>query len=466
MSEQRARDVLSTLTRRRTAADRIIDRVGFRAWKRPNVAMSGRIFRLYRLQDPFDPESPLDEAGVALGPVALRLGENKRQPAPHAQPKQPKKPGSPSPRPEQARPPTAAPSPTPPQKPRPTPAVPPPVDESGRPQLGYIPKEYEPKPGAGKKLHQPVRPTPPPKPASAPPPQPARPAPVPASGRVTPPKPTSPPERVEHPDRPGLGYIPKQYEPKAKTSASSLGSKPSTKVQPKLFNTADRPGLVGKLPVRPDAALPAHVQQAMADRQVSAAPVAVKKATVASNEAWRRPPMPALGAPKGGGRGGSGGGRVSLGPATVVVVESQEPEVEEIVRAPSVVRAAPAPREVEAARAPEPVRVEPALPVEAPRPAPKPPPPAASSLFDDELAKPPPPPPRPKAPPGSVPRANDGLDDLFAASLNEGRMRIGKAKAVTGTVAAEEGTDKARRAPVALPKAVLPAGLPKPKDEP
>ena len=65
-----------------------------------------------------------------------------------------------------------------------------------------------------------------------------------------------------------------------------------------------------------------------------------------------------------------------------------------------------------------------------------------------------------------MPKSGDGLDEFFAASAHEGRMRIGRARAVTSVVAAEEGDKKPARAPVALPKPVLPTDLPKPKPDP
>ena len=88
---QRAQDVLDDLPVRRRLGERTLDRVGQRAWKRPNVAVSSRLFKLYRLADPWDPNAKSEEeASIRLGPVSLRLGTQKRAPAPHLRPKKPK----------------------------------------------------------------------------------------------------------------------------------------------------------------------------------------------------------------------------------------------------------------------------------------------------------------------------------------------------------------------------------------
>ena len=51
------------------------ERVGRRAWNRPRVAVSGRLYRQYRVSDPWDPDSAEEDTPVGLGPVSLRLGE-------------------------------------------------------------------------------------------------------------------------------------------------------------------------------------------------------------------------------------------------------------------------------------------------------------------------------------------------------------------------------------------------------
>lgn len=66
--------------------------VGRRAWQRPRVAISSRLYKQYRVPDPWDPAAKKDATPIGLGPVSLRLGQKRRQPAPHLKPKEPKKP--------------------------------------------------------------------------------------------------------------------------------------------------------------------------------------------------------------------------------------------------------------------------------------------------------------------------------------------------------------------------------------
>ncbi|MCB9780168.1 MAG: hypothetical protein H6742_16495 [Alphaproteobacteria bacterium] len=72
--EVRASEVLGSLRARRTPADRIVDRVGHRGFARPNVAVSGRIFRKYRVTDPWDPDAGPEDP-IELGDVGLDLGK-------------------------------------------------------------------------------------------------------------------------------------------------------------------------------------------------------------------------------------------------------------------------------------------------------------------------------------------------------------------------------------------------------
>ena len=68
------------------------DGVGVVRWSTGMGAASGRVSsRLwqYRVPDPWDPESKKDSS-EGLGPVSLRLGQKRRQPAPHLKPKEPK----------------------------------------------------------------------------------------------------------------------------------------------------------------------------------------------------------------------------------------------------------------------------------------------------------------------------------------------------------------------------------------
>ena len=91
MSEVFAKDVLGELDHRKPCGSFLIEKVGRRGWKRPNVCISARIYLQYRIADPWDPTSRKSDEDIGLGPVALRLGENRRQPAPHLMPKSPKK---------------------------------------------------------------------------------------------------------------------------------------------------------------------------------------------------------------------------------------------------------------------------------------------------------------------------------------------------------------------------------------
>lgn len=100
--DRRARDILDEIEARQPPGQRLMDRVGRRGWGRPNVATSARLYKKYQLPDPWDPAAKNDVKPIGLGPVSLRLGEQRRQPAPHLKPREPKKkkkskPGFPSP---------------------------------------------------------------------------------------------------------------------------------------------------------------------------------------------------------------------------------------------------------------------------------------------------------------------------------------------------------------------------------
>jgi len=65
----------------------MLQRIGRRAWSRPRVAVSNRLYKLYRVPDPWDPNARKESTPIGLGPVSLRLGQERRQPAPHLKPK-------------------------------------------------------------------------------------------------------------------------------------------------------------------------------------------------------------------------------------------------------------------------------------------------------------------------------------------------------------------------------------------
>lgn len=116
---------------RLTPGERMLRRLGHRAFSRPRVAVSGRLFARYRVTDPWDPDPKAPEDPIALGPVSLMLGE-RRSPAPHLAPptakEKARKPGSdagfrpkiPDAAPAAPRAPEPAPSPTPAPTPAPT----------------------------------------------------------------------------------------------------------------------------------------------------------------------------------------------------------------------------------------------------------------------------------------------------------------------------------------------------------
>lgn len=91
MAEEKARDIIEELSERVVCGSAILERLGPRAWSRPSVAVSARLYRQYRVPDPWDPNARRDETPIGLGPVSLRLGEKRRQPAPHLKPKPSKK---------------------------------------------------------------------------------------------------------------------------------------------------------------------------------------------------------------------------------------------------------------------------------------------------------------------------------------------------------------------------------------
>jgi len=92
LADDKAKDILNELERRGVVGERMKASVGRRAWERPRVAISSRLYKQYRVPDPWDPAAKKDVTPIGLGPVSLRLGQKRRQPAPHLKPKEPKKP--------------------------------------------------------------------------------------------------------------------------------------------------------------------------------------------------------------------------------------------------------------------------------------------------------------------------------------------------------------------------------------
>ena len=90
----KARDLLRSdrLTRRERLGERLLRRVGGRMWERPNLAVSARLYKRFQIDDPWAPAgSDKRRKKLGLGPVNLRFGERKRQPAPHLRIKDPNK---------------------------------------------------------------------------------------------------------------------------------------------------------------------------------------------------------------------------------------------------------------------------------------------------------------------------------------------------------------------------------------
>ena len=217
-ASERARDLLKTdrLHRRARLGERLLQRVGGRMWDRPNLAVSARLYKRFQLDDPWAPPGTAKRGrGVGLGPVSLRFGEKRRQPAPHLRPKEPKKKKQlqaadpvakyrrpkPTPKPAEAKPPTPkppAPKPTaqkPPGPPGPTGkyAITGSSGEFGRNEkkglVGKLPVRPDLAQGGDKKS-APKRPAPTRSRAPTPPPRPA-----------SPPKPTGPKNSSRPPAR-------------------------------------------------------------------------------------------------------------------------------------------------------------------------------------------------------------------------------------------------------------------------
>jgi hypothetical protein len=91
VADEKARDILHEIVQRKVCGSTLDERVGGRAWQRPKVAISSRLYERCKLADPWDPRANGDVKSIGLGPVSLRLGQHqRRQPAPHLMPKPPK----------------------------------------------------------------------------------------------------------------------------------------------------------------------------------------------------------------------------------------------------------------------------------------------------------------------------------------------------------------------------------------
>ena len=126
--DRRVRDLIRgrELVPRARLGERTLRRVGGRAWERPNVFVSAALFDRHGVGDPWAPGGG-DDDPIRMGPVSLRLGEERRQPAPHLRPKQSKAKKQADPlskwrQPARSSSPTPAPAPARPAAQRPAPS--------------------------------------------------------------------------------------------------------------------------------------------------------------------------------------------------------------------------------------------------------------------------------------------------------------------------------------------------------
>jgi hypothetical protein len=359
-------DAPDALPRRPRLGERTLRRVGGRAWQRPNVAVSARLFALYRLPDPWDPmQRPEEEESIRLGPVSLRLGVERRQPAPHLKPKASREKAPVSTGqgnlPPGFTPPAGVPDAGSSDSRLPPGFKPPRGVPDAKTTAEYRPPKPPPRPTTtssgefgGKKTRKlvgkiPMRPDL----ADKAPDRPAAPA---RSAAKPPPAASTAPEEPKSTWLPP-GFTPPRGVPDAKKPSWSPPTPPPRPTTSGEFGSPREHRVVGKLPMRPE----------LSAQSPDDAP-----ATPAAPPISRRPPMPEP-APK------KRRGRFRMTPraATAAPVITEVPE--------SVV-----------------------FPVAA-EPAPEPTPPPA--------------PPRP-----AIPASAGGLDDLFGFAAQEGRMRLGSRK--------------------------------------
>ena len=90
--DKKVKESIGNLQERPILGHRLLKKVGRRAWERARVSISHRLYELYDIPDPFMPGAKERKWSARLGPVSLKLGENRRQPAPHLRPKEKPKP--------------------------------------------------------------------------------------------------------------------------------------------------------------------------------------------------------------------------------------------------------------------------------------------------------------------------------------------------------------------------------------
>lgn len=148
--DTRVRDLIrrKELKPRRRLGERTLQRVGGRGWERPNVFVSAALFKRHGVRDPWDPAGGREDP-IKLGPVSLRLGEKRRQPARHLRPKEPKSKKQADPLSKWRRPASSS-QQTPRPAPRPAPAPAPRVAKRpappapGRPKAGKAAENKDP----------------------------------------------------------------------------------------------------------------------------------------------------------------------------------------------------------------------------------------------------------------------------------------------------------------------------------
>lgn len=380
MAAERGKDILGQLARRKTPGERLVARLDRRYLERPRVCISARIFRLYRLNDPWDPLAKVEEYGVGLGPVSLRLGQDKREPAPHAQPKeQPSAKGPAKAPPPKANdgglPPWARNLPdvpkarTPAAKTRPPPAPPaPPLAQS------ELSREFGAVGGHGLKGPLPIRPELAAKLAL----QAAEAAAAGGAADTEGPK-GAPPIRAV-PPRPASAPRPDASKAPAPAAASAPAYVASTAKVRKFSGEFGSPDGPAARPAPAAAARPARPAAAAAS-----APTAPTEPGPAA-PLDRRPPMPI---------------RTNTPPSKRFALKSTDIRSQEPVEVPMAAAAAAADGD-------------------------------GPTVIETRASPAAPPPDKPVE--RRLPRMSEGLDDIFGMAMEGGRMSVGRARKTTGSV--------------------------------